>query len=81
MSGRAERGRAAVRAEVPDGFAHPQLPQPLFADPATPLPSGVQIIGRAFREDLCLAAAQEIEDRLGVLTPIDPRPEVPAAAR
>ncbi|MER5995689.1 amidase [Streptomyces viridosporus] len=38
------------------------------------LPSGVQIIGRAFREDLCLAAAQEIEDRLGVLTPIDPRP-------
>ncbi|GAA4612608.1 amidase family protein [Actinoallomurus liliacearum] len=38
------------------------------------LPSGVQIVGRAFREDLCLAAAQEIEDRLGVLTPIDPRP-------
>lgn len=45
------------------------------------LPSGVQIIGRAFREDLCLAAAQEIEDRLGVLTPIDPRPEASAAAR
>lgn len=39
------------------------------------LPSGAQIIGRAFREDLCLAAAQEVEDRLGVLTPIDPRPE------
>lgn len=37
------------------------------------LPSGVQIVGRAFREDLCLAAAQAIEDRLGVLTPIDPR--------
>ncbi|MEU5022969.1 amidase [Streptomyces milbemycinicus] len=37
------------------------------------LPSGVQIVGRAFREDLCLAAAQEIEDRLGVLTPVDPR--------
>ncbi|MFE7424224.1 amidase [Streptomyces sp. NPDC057545] len=35
------------------------------------LPSGVQIVGRAFREDLCLAAAQEIEDRLGVLTPLD----------
>lgn len=45
------------------------------------LPSGVQIIGRAFREDLCLAAAQEIEDRLGVLTPIGPRSENPAAAR
>ncbi|MET8976544.1 amidase [Streptomyces sp. NPDC004539] len=38
------------------------------------LPTGVQIIGRAFREDLCLAAAQEIEERLGVLSPIDPRP-------
>lgn len=38
------------------------------------LPSGVQVIGRAFREDLCLAAAQEVEDRLGVFTPIGPRP-------
>ncbi|MDX3225941.1 amidase [Streptomyces sp. ME19-01-6] len=48
------------------------------------LPSGVQIVGRAFREDLCLAAAQEIEDRLGALTPIDPRgprTAAPAAAR
>ncbi|MFJ4906552.1 amidase [Streptomyces sp. NPDC093249] len=45
------------------------------------LPSGVQIIGRAFREDLCLAAAQEVEDRLGVLTPIDPRSGATAAAR
>ncbi|WP_141207881.1 amidase [Streptomyces griseorubiginosus] len=40
---------------------------------ANGLPSGVQIVGRAFREDLCLAAAQAIEDRLGVLTPIGPR--------
>ncbi|MFF5503197.1 amidase [Streptomyces roseolus] len=37
------------------------------------LPSGVQVIGRAFREDLCLAAGREIEARLGTLTPIDPR--------
>ncbi|MFD8882907.1 amidase [Streptomyces erythrochromogenes] len=36
------------------------------------LPCGVQIVGRAFREDLCLDAAQAVEDRLGVLTPIDP---------
>ncbi|MET9401953.1 amidase [Kitasatospora sp. NPDC002965] len=36
------------------------------------LPSGVQVVGRAFREDLCLAAAGAIEDRLGVLTPVDP---------
>ncbi|MFD7107254.1 amidase [Streptomyces celluloflavus] len=38
------------------------------------LPGGVQLIGRAYREDLCLAAAEEVERRLGVLTPIDPRP-------
>ncbi|MFB8414674.1 amidase [Streptomyces albidoflavus] len=38
------------------------------------LPTGVQVGGRAFREDLCLDAAQAIEDRLGVLTPVDPRP-------
>ncbi|MFF3013573.1 amidase [Streptomyces sp. NPDC057939] len=37
------------------------------------LPCGVQIVGRAFREDLCLEAAQAVEDRLGVFTPIDPR--------
>ncbi|MFJ7158143.1 amidase [Streptomyces sp. NPDC101118] len=37
------------------------------------LPCGVQIVGRAFREDLCLAAAQAVEDRVGVLTPVDPR--------
>ncbi|MEU6311048.1 amidase [Streptomyces sp. NPDC047014] len=37
------------------------------------LPCGVQIVGRAFREDLCLAAAQAVEDRLGVLAPVDPR--------
>lgn len=37
------------------------------------LPQAVQIIAPAYREDLCLDAAQAIEDRLGVLTPIDPR--------
>lgn len=42
------------------------------------LPTGVQIVGRAFREDLCLAAAQAIENRLGTLAPIDPRPSVAA---
>ncbi|MGW1188484.1 amidase [Streptomyces sp. NPDC002559] len=41
------------------------------------LPCGVQIVGRAFREDLCLDAARAVEDRLGVLTPIDPRPAGP----
>lgn len=36
------------------------------------LPQGVQLIGPRYREDVCLDAAQAIEDRLGVLTPIDP---------
>ncbi len=38
------------------------------------LPVGAQIIGDAFREDLCLDAAEVVERSIGVLTPIDPRP-------
>lgn len=38
------------------------------------LPYGVQVIGRSYREDLCLEAAEAVERRLGVHTPIDPRP-------
>lgn len=37
------------------------------------LPQAVQLIGGRYREDLCLAAAQLIEDRCGTITPIDPR--------
>jgi amidase len=37
------------------------------------LPAGVQLIGRPHREDLCLAAAAAVEERLGTLTPIAPR--------
>jgi amidase len=37
------------------------------------LPQGVQLIGARFREDLLLDAAQAIEDRAPVLTPIEPR--------
>ncbi len=40
---------------------------------ANGLPTGVQVMGTLFREDLCLDAAQAIEDVVGVLTPIDPR--------
>lgn len=49
--------------------------------PAVALPVGtaggiaqsVQVIGPRYREDLCLDAAAAIEDRVGILTPIDPR--------
>ena len=40
---------------------------------ANGLPQAVQIIGDRYREDLCLDAAEAIEARLGVITPIDPR--------
>jgi amidase len=40
---------------------------------ANGLPTGVQVIGTPFREDLCLDAAEAIEKTVGVLTPIDPR--------
>jgi amidase len=37
------------------------------------LPQAVQIIGGRYREDLCLDAAEAIEQRLPPVTPIDPR--------
>jgi amidase len=37
------------------------------------VPQGVQIIGPRYREDLCLDAAEAIEAKLGVLTPIEPK--------
>ena len=40
---------------------------------ANGFPTGVQVIGDLFREDLCLNAAEAIEQSVGVLTPIDPR--------
>jgi amidase len=36
------------------------------------LPQGIQIIGPRFREDLCLDAAEAIEERLGTITPMTP---------
>ena len=37
------------------------------------LPTGVQVVGPRFREDLCLDAAEAIEAAAGRVTPIDPR--------
>jgi amidase len=37
------------------------------------LPQSVQVIGPRYREDLCLDAAVAIEERVGIITPIDPR--------
>ena len=45
---------------------------PAGRDEATGLPIGVLVNGRRFRDDLCLDAAEAIEARLGLQTPIDP---------
>src|SRR5579859_254802 len=45
---------------------------PAGRDEATGLPIGVLITGKRFREDLCLEAAEAIESRLSLATPIDP---------
>jgi amidase len=37
------------------------------------LPQAVQVIGPRYGEDLCLDAAAAVEDRVGIITPIDPR--------
>jgi amidase len=37
------------------------------------LPQSVQVIGPPYREDLCLDAAAAMEERVGTITPIDPR--------
>ena len=40
---------------------------------ANGLPQGVQLLSAKFREDLCLDAAEAIEEALGGLTPIEPK--------
>ncbi len=45
---------------------------PAGRDGETGLPIGVLITGQRLREDVCLEAAEAIEARLGVATPIDP---------
>ncbi len=45
---------------------------PAGRDGATGLPIGVLLTGQRFREDLCLDAAEAVEARSGIATPIDP---------
>jgi len=66
---------ASLWRECATMMAIPVLGLPAVAVPTGAvdgLPMGVQIVGPRFREDLCLAAAEAIEARRGVLTPIDP---------
>ena len=66
---------AALWRECATMMAVPVLGLPAVAVPTgvvDGLPMGVQIVGPRFREDLCLAAADAIEARAAMLTPIDP---------
>ena len=64
------------------GQIRPVLPMNLLGIPsavvqagmADGLPVGVQVTGRRFADLTCLAAAELIEQALGIVTPIDPRP-------
>ena len=67
--------RALLDAQRPL-LAIPALGFPSVAVPtatAADGPVGVQVIAGRFREDICLAAAEVIEARAPILTPIDPR--------
>ena len=64
--------RAMRMAHAVNALGLPAVAAPVGI--ADGLPQAVQVIGPRYREDLCLDAAAAIEDRLGIITPIDPRP-------
>jgi amidase len=70
-----ESGRRVVAAQWPC-VAVPTVGFPAASVPTAVvdgLPIGVQLIGRRFREDTVLDAAEVLEARCGPLTPIEPR--------
>lgn len=73
-SGSLESAEELIRAQWPMTFV-PCLGLPAATVPtgvADGLPGSVQIVGGRFRESWILDAAQAVEDRAGVVTPIDP---------
>ncbi len=70
-----ESGQRVVAAQWPC-VAVPTVGFPAASVPtgvADGLPVGVQLIGRRFREDTILDAAEVLEARCGPLTPVEPR--------
>jgi amidase len=54
------------------GLPSAAVPVGRLGDKTGAVPLGVQVIGSRYREDLCLDAAEAIEARCGLPTPIDP---------
>ena len=62
-----------IRPVVPANLLGlPSACAPAGRDPVTGLPIGVLVTGRRMRDGECLDAAEAIEARIGVKTPIDP---------
>jgi amidase len=67
------------------GVMRPVLPANVLGAPAAVVPAGmsdglpvgVQVMGGKYTDLRCLAVAEQIEEWLGVVTPIDPRDEAP----
>ncbi len=71
--GSAAAVKALMRPVVPANLLGlPSACVPAGLDEATNLPIGVLLTGQRFREDICLDAAEAVEARLGLATPIDP---------
>jgi len=72
-AGGATETMAMIRPVVPANLLGlPSACVPADRDEATGLPIGVLLTGARFREDQCLDAAEAIERRLPLTTPIDP---------
>ena len=77
--GQDQEGAEVVRALIDAQrslLAVPALGFPALAVPtsvAGGTPVGVQVVAGRFREDVCFAAAEVIEARASIFTPIDPR--------
>jgi len=66
--------RTLIRPQMPANLLGlPSACVPAGFDSESGLPIGVLITGRRFREDICLDAAEAIEARLPLVTPIDPK--------
>jgi amidase len=69
-SGVAENLRCMSMSMAVNALGLPAVAVPVGVEQG--LPQVVQLIGPRYREDLCLDAAEAVEHRRGVITPIEP---------